>query len=246
VGRRSDLVARPCGLVADGVVDREGVAGLAAGSGTAAGRSSARCRPSWRRPAALARRSARRPHAAAGDDVAAAGESRWPALRQRPAVQRHRAGGLAARRRSLRARRRHGSPASAGTLVLRLPYRAPLWPDSLFGHLAATACPGVEEWRDGAYRRTLRLEHGPGRRRADAAARTPCAARLALRDLRDLPAAVARCRRLLDLDADPGRGRRRAGGDPLLAPAGRGAPAGACRARSTSPSWPCAPCSASR
>ena len=43
---------------------------------------------------------------------------------------------------------------------LRLAFRRPLCPDNLFGHLAATAVPGVEEWRDGAYRRTLRLPHG--------------------------------------------------------------------------------------
>ncbi len=32
-------------------------------------------------------------------------------------------------------------------LSLRLPFRAPMWPDNLFGHLVATAVPGVEEWR---------------------------------------------------------------------------------------------------
>ena len=32
-------------------------------------------------------------------------------------------------------------------LILRLPFRQPLCPDNLFGHLAATAVPGVEEVR---------------------------------------------------------------------------------------------------
>ena len=59
-----------------------------------------------------------------------------------------------------------GSPDGSGTLELRLPFRAPLWPDSLFGHLAPTAVPGVEEWRDRAYRRPPAR---PGR--------GPCAAR---------------------------------------------------------------------
>ncbi len=90
----------------------------------------------------------------------------------------------------------------AGTLSLRLPFRAPLFPDNLFGHLAATAVPGVEEWRDGAYRRTLRLPHGPG-----LVALRPGAehigCQLTLADLRDLATAISRCRRLLDLDADP-------------------------------------------
>jgi AraC family transcriptional regulator of adaptative response / DNA-3-methyladenine glycosylase II len=87
-------------------------------------------------------------------------------------------------------------------LSLRLPFRAPLTPDSLFGHLAATAVPGVEEWRDGAYRRTLRLPHGHGivalRPQQD-----HVACQLLLTDLRDLASAISRCRRLLDLDADP-------------------------------------------
>jgi AraC family transcriptional regulator of adaptative response / DNA-3-methyladenine glycosylase II len=109
-----------------------------------------------------------------------------------------------------------GAPAP-GALSLRLPFRAPLWPDSLLGHLAATAVPGVEEWRGGAYRRTLRLPHGPG-----TVALTPHATsigcRLVLTDLRDLAPAVARCRRLLDLDADPVAVDTRLAQDPALAP----------------------------
>ena len=97
---------------------------------------------------------------------------------------------------------RTGSSTGAGTVELRLPFRAPLWPDSLFGHLAATAVPSVEEWRDGSYRRTLRLPHGTG----IVALRplpTHVGCRLSLSDPRDLAPAVARCRELLDLDADP-------------------------------------------
>jgi AraC family transcriptional regulator, regulatory protein of adaptative response / DNA-3-methyladenine glycosylase II len=100
-----------------------------------------------------------------------------------------------------RASRGH-SQVAAGTLSLRLPFRVPLQPDNLFGHLAATAVPGVEEWRDGAYRRTLRLPHGHGivalRPEPD---HVGC--QLTLTDLRDLSSAISRCRRLLDLDADP-------------------------------------------
>ena len=64
----------------------------------------------------------------------------------------------------LRRRVARGQPAATAgrRSTLRLPFRAPLCPDNLFGHLAATAVPGVEEWRDGAYRRTLRLPHGHG------------------------------------------------------------------------------------
>jgi AraC family transcriptional regulator, regulatory protein of adaptative response / DNA-3-methyladenine glycosylase II len=94
------------------------------------------------------------------------------------------------------------APGGRTVVSLRLPFRAPFCPDSLFGHLIATAVPGVEEWRAGAYRRTLRLPHGPA-----VVALTPLpdhvACRLVLHDLRDRPVAAARCRWLLDLDADP-------------------------------------------
>ena len=119
-------------------------------------------------------------------------------------------------------RRRAATRQPAGrrrraALELRLPFRQPLCPDNLFGHLAATAVPGVEEWRDGAYRRTLRLPHGPG-----IVALRPgpefIGCRLALADLRDLATAISRCRRLLDLDADPVAVGDLLGADPALAP----------------------------
>ncbi len=119
-----------------------------------------------------------------------------------------------------RANRGHGG---TGSLSLRLPYRAPLQPDSLFGHLAATAVPGVEEWRDGAYRRTLRLPHGHGivalRPQPDY-----IGCQLSLTDLRDLASAISRCRRLLDLDADPVAVADLLSGDETLAPLVRKAP----------------------
>ena len=113
--------------------------------------------------------------------------------------------------------------AAAGSLSLRLPFRAPLQPDNLFGHLAATAVPGVEEWRDGAYRRTLRLPHGHGivtlRPAPD---HVSC--QLTLTDLRDLASAISRCRRLLDLDADPQAVDDLLSADDVLAPLVRKAP----------------------
>ncbi|WP_217562701.1 helix-turn-helix domain-containing protein, partial [Streptomyces sp. GbtcB6] len=45
----------------------------------------------------------------------------------------------------LRARRPKSAHHAPGALTLRLPFRPPLNPDNLFGHLAATAVPGVEE-----------------------------------------------------------------------------------------------------
>ena len=116
-----------------------------------------------------------------------------------------------------------GSGPAAHTLGLRLAFRRPLWPDNLFGHLVATAVPGVEEWRNGWYRRTLRLPHGAG-----VAALAPRAdhvdCRLALTDERDLAVAISRCRRILDLDADPVAIDEQLGRDPHLAALVRRAP----------------------
>jgi AraC family transcriptional regulator of adaptative response / DNA-3-methyladenine glycosylase II len=121
--------------------------------------------------------------------------------------------------------RRTGRTAerAAGALVVRLPFRRPLRPDNLFGHLAATAVPGVEEVVGTTYRRTLRLSHGPG-----VVALTPASThitcRVDLADVADLTTAIARCRRLLDLDADPEAVDRALGDDPVLAPLVAGAP----------------------
>jgi len=75
----------------------------------------------------------------------------------------------------------------------------------------------VEEVQGDTYRRTLRLAHGPG-----IAELTPApdhvACRLMLTDLRDLTAAIARCRRLLDLDADPEAIDDLLAADPALRP----------------------------
>ena len=112
---------------------------------------------------------------------------------------------------------------TAGTVTARLAFREPLLPDNLFGHLVATGVPGVEEWRDGAYRRTMRLPGGPG-----VVALRPApghvAATLTLTDPRDSDEAMARCRRLLDLDADPTAIDAALGEDRVLDPLVRAAP----------------------
>jgi AraC family transcriptional regulator, regulatory protein of adaptative response / DNA-3-methyladenine glycosylase II len=104
-----------------------------------------------------------------------------------------------------------------------LPFQAPLCPDNLFGHLIATAVPGVEEWREGVYRRTLRLPFGCG-----IAALQPfpdhVACTVELSDPRDLASALDLCRFLLDLDADPFEVDGALSADPLLAPLVSSAP----------------------
>lgn len=104
----------------------------------------------------------------------------------------------------LRARRAGRTTATGGHLTLRLPFRAPLDAAALWAFLHARALPGVERARPDGLERTLRLPHGHGRvalHLPQGASVVTC--ELALEDLRDLSAAVARCRALLDLDADP-------------------------------------------
>ncbi len=216
---RQDLVGRAMRLIADGTVDRVGVTGLA----TQLGYSTRQLERHLvaevgAGPLALARaqraQTARLLIETTGlpfADVAFA--SGFSSIRQFNdtvrAVFDTTPTGL--RSRSTRG----GSPARSGALTFRLPFRSPFAPESLFGHLAATAVPGCEEVRDGAYRRTLRLPAGTG---IVTLAPTPdhVACQLALDDLRDLSTAIARCRRLLDLDADPEAVVELLAGDPLL------------------------------
>lgn len=107
-----------------------------------------------------------------------------------------------------------------------LPFRPPLFPDNLFGHLVATGVPGVEEWRDGAYRRSVRLPGGPGvvALPPPAPGAAHVAATLHLTDPDDAAVAVALARRLLDLDADPAAVDAVLAADAALAPLVAAAP----------------------
>ncbi|MGW3285002.1 AlkA N-terminal domain-containing protein [Streptomyces sp. NPDC001002] len=220
--QRADLVARAMRLIADGVVDRDGVPGLAARLGYSTRQVERQLLAEvGAGPLALAR--AQRAQTARlliettplpmAELAFAAGFS---SIRTFNDTVRE---VFALSPTELRNRRpkRATAALTPGVLTLRLPFRAPLNPDNLFGHLAATAVPGVEEWRDGAYRRTLRLPYGHG-----IVALTPAAdhiaCRLTLSDLRDLTVAISRCRRMLDLDADPVAIDDQLRTDPLLAP----------------------------
>jgi AraC family transcriptional regulator of adaptative response / DNA-3-methyladenine glycosylase II len=218
---RADVVARAMRMIADGVVDRDGVPGLAAQLGYSTRQIERQLLAELGAgPLALAR--AKRAQTARllietstlpmSDVAFAAG---FASIRTFNDTVRE---VFALTPTQLRDRVARGRPATTpGVLSLRLPFRAPLAPGNLFGHLAATAVPGIEEWRDGAYRRTLRLPHGHG-----IATLRPLpdhvGCRLALTDLRDLSTAISRCRRLLDLDADPVAVDDLLRGDPVLAP----------------------------
>jgi AraC family transcriptional regulator of adaptative response / DNA-3-methyladenine glycosylase II len=88
----------------------------------------------------------------------------------------------------------------------------------LLGYLAARAIPGVERVEGGVYRRVLALPHGPAVVELDLRPAGRVRFRLAAGDPRDRRAAIARCRRLLGLDADPAEARVALAADPVLAP----------------------------
>ena len=222
---RADVVARAMRLIADGVMDDGGVPALARRLGYSVRQVERQLLAELGAgPLALAR--AQRAQTARlliettplpmGDVAFAAG---FASIRTFNDTVRE---VFALSPSQLRERASRGQ-AGTGSLSLRLPYRAPLQPDSLFGHLAATAVLGVEEWRDGAYRRTLRLPHGHGivalRPQPDY-----ISCQLSLTDLRDLASAISRCRRLLDLDADPVAVADLLSADEVLAPLVRKAP----------------------
>jgi AraC family transcriptional regulator of adaptative response / DNA-3-methyladenine glycosylase II len=98
--------------------------------------------------------------------------------------------------------RRNTNTAVDGTLNLKLAYRPPLDAKVIFGFLGNRTISGIESYVDGRYHRTLRLPHGTASVTL-APGDGHIAAQLNLADVRDLTPAVARCRRLLDLDADP-------------------------------------------
>ncbi|MFF2572084.1 AlkA N-terminal domain-containing protein [Streptomyces sp. NPDC058084] len=220
---RADAVARAVRLIQDGVVDREGVPGLAVRLGYSTRQIERQLLAELGAgPLALAR--AQRAQTARVliettplpmAEIAFA--SGFASIRTFNDTVRE---VFALAPGELRARvngSRTAAPAAPGTITVRLPFRAPLNPSNLFGHLAATAVPGVEEWRDGAYRRTLSLPYGHG---IVALAPRPdhVLCRISLTDPRDLTHAISRCRRLLDLDADPVAVDDQLRTDPLLAP----------------------------
>ena len=103
-------------------------------------------------------------------------------------------------------------------LELGLTTVAPFAARHLASFLAARAVPGVEAWDGETFHRTLRLPHGHGVARLRIADRRPVRAWLELEDDRDRDMAVARLRRLLDLDASSAVIDTTLSEDPALAP----------------------------
>ncbi len=217
---RGDVVARSMRLIADGVVDRQGVDGVARRLGYSP-------RHLHRQlvaevgagPQALAR--AQRAQTArillettdmAVTEIAFA--SGFGSVRQFNDTVR---AVFATSPSGLRHARHRGAAGAPGALTLRLPLRPPFDHRGLLGFLAQRAVAGVEEGDEGSYRRSLTLPHGDGVITVEPGdGHVRCV--LALSDVRDLAAAVHRTRRLLDLDADPQAVDSSLGRDALLGP----------------------------
>ncbi|WP_078660684.1 AlkA N-terminal domain-containing protein [Streptomyces sp. NRRL B-24484] len=238
---RADLVGRAVRLIGDGVVDREGVAGLAERLGYSARQLQRQLTAELGAgPLALARaqraQTARLLLQTTGLPVTeiafAAG---FASVRQFNDTVREVYDRTPTALRAETAGRR-ARPATAGTLALRLAYRGALDSDHLLDFLALRAVPGVEEVVPGGrpgvrtYRRTLALPYGhavaevDGLAAADPPTRGWLDCRLALTDLRDLTTAVHRLRALFDLDADPDAVDEQLGADALLGAAVRARP----------------------
>ncbi|MGP8296934.1 AlkA N-terminal domain-containing protein [Streptomyces inhibens] len=230
---RADVVGRAMRLIGDGVVDREGVSGLADRLGYSARQVQRQLNAEvGAGPVALAR--AQRAHTArvllqttglqAAEIAFAAG---FASVRQfndtikeiyalTPSELRAARPGKGARFGPV------APPATPGVLPLRLAFRGPYAAREIFDHLQRRALTGIEDvtGEPGArtYRRTLRLPHGPGIAEVDEPPGDgwlDC--RLHLSELRDLTTASQRVRRLFDLDADPYAVAERLGEDPVLA-----------------------------
>src|SRR5271156_3510579 len=220
---RADVVARAMRLIRDGIVDREGVDGLARRLGYST-------RPLHRvvtaevgtGPLALARAQrsqtarvllettelpvAHVAFAAGFASVRQCNDTVRKIFADTPSGLRTRAA------RTAQGRRNRRGPATQA-IRLRLPCRRPFNPASVLDFLGLRALPGVEALDGASYTRSLRLPHGHGivTLRAPAhggeagygAGPAYVEGELILSDLRDLQTAVARCRQLLDLDADP-------------------------------------------
>jgi AraC family transcriptional regulator, regulatory protein of adaptative response / DNA-3-methyladenine glycosylase II len=252
---RADVVGRAMRLIADGVVDRDGVEGLAdrlgyeqrqvrrlvtaeLGAGPLAIARAQRAQTArvltettalpLSEIAFAAGFTSIRQFNATIQEVFAVTPTQ---LRQRAARAGPRLSGRAILRRGSAAGMR-GVPGGLlpqgqqGLIRLRLPYRAPIDLDRMLGFLAARAIDGVESAEAGRYRRTLMLPNGTGIMSVGlgsaGAGYVEC--ELQLEDLRDLTAAVQRCRRLLDLDADPEAVTGSLSADPVLGPLARACP----------------------
>jgi AraC family transcriptional regulator, regulatory protein of adaptative response / DNA-3-methyladenine glycosylase II len=218
---RAELAARALRLIADGVIDTEGVAGLAK-------RLSVSARHLHREllaevgvgPLALARSRRAQTARLLIDQTnlsltTIAFTSGFASVRQFNESMQDAFGCAPS------AFRRHALPGGTGDgkLTLRLRYRPPFDSESLLAYLGRRALPGVEEVTRGRYRRTILLSKSRGILELEPVAETNSVlVHLQLSDLSDLNLLVQRCRQVFDLDADPLAIGEVLATDPVLAP----------------------------
>ncbi|MBA2532646.1 MAG: DNA-3-methyladenine glycosylase 2 family protein [Nocardioidaceae bacterium] len=219
---RADAVGRAMRLIRDGVVERDGVGGLASRLGYSR-RHVQRLLHTELGAGPLALARAQRAHIARtliettrlpfADVAFAAG---FASVRQFNDTMREIYARSPQQMRALRAT--CGTDASGhGRLRLRLAVRQPFDTEAAAEFLAVRAVAGLEHCDGMTYVRALRLPHGDGRVQLQLHdGHVDC--QLDLDDLRDLAGAVQRCRSLLDLDADPDAITEVLGADPALAP----------------------------
>ncbi|MFD7509262.1 AlkA N-terminal domain-containing protein [Streptomyces sp. NPDC059853] len=222
---RADAVGRAMRLIADGVVDRDGVNGLAARLGYSPRQVQRQLTAELGAgPVALAR--AQRAHTArillrttalpVTEIAFAAG---FASVRQFNDTIRQ----IYARTPTQLRGGRAPAPRDGAGVPLRLAHRGPYAAREVFDFLARRAITGIEEITGGPgtrlYRRSLDLPHGTGVAEVgESGGPGWLPARLRLTDLRDLTTAVQRLRRLFDLDADPYAVTERLAADPRLGP----------------------------
>ncbi|GGD74482.1 DNA-3-methyladenine glycosylase 2 family protein [Microbacterium murale] len=218
---RGDAAARAMRLIADGVVEREGVSGLAARLGYSS-RHLTRLLTTELGAGPLALARAHRAHNArmllVGTDLPIADiafSAGFASIRQCNDTIRE-VFGLTPT--ELRARRRTSSVVSPGTIDLVLPHREPMDAAGIFSWMAARALPGVESATDNSFARHLRMPGGYAwfevRRGEGATLRL----RARVAHLGDLAPLVATTRRIFDLDADPAAVDAALSSHPELAP----------------------------
>lgn len=225
---RADLVGRGLRLIAHGVVDDEGVEGLARrlaigsrhlhrefvrelGTGPLAVARTRRAR--------LAKQLLEQTNLPSTDIAFAAGFRSVRAYHE--TVRR-----LYGRTPTEVRRRRRGDDVRAGDdggLTLRLSFRPPFATTALMGFLATRAVPGMESVDGGTYRRSLRVAGPDGGSRGVVVAVTPHPSEPHVRlevvvdEPPQLGPVVQAVRRLFDLDADAAAIDEALAGDPALA-----------------------------